>query len=198
MNISPVSPEPAIYTSTDQPARQPAAAAVTPATAQTGDTLEISDASRRLGLMSQFLDGAASDGVVTLDELRDFRDKKLAETQDILRDTLASLGFQPRGKLDFARDGSGNFTVTGGGLTDAQRDRLEEALTNDSAFQNAYAATASTSTIIAAGEAHVPFAEAYARDPQAAVRQYSWLFSGDWDFHLSYERGEASFDVSHT
>jgi hypothetical protein len=196
MNISPVSTNAVTYTSAGSTVRRSESSGAYDAPSACEESFTVSDAARLLGRLSTFLDGAGNDGVITMDELVAFRDKKLGEAQDILRDTLASLRINPRAKITLTRDGSGNFSVDGNfGAKDERA--LAEALTGNDAFQNAYAAADSTATILAAGEANAPFAEAYAQDPQEAVRQFSWLFRAEWNSSLSWQNGKAGFDVTH-
>jgi hypothetical protein len=196
MNITPLSTTAVTYTSAGSTVQRSADLANRSAPCACEETFTVSDAARLLGRLSTFLDGAGNDGVITMGELVEFRDKMLGEAQDILRDTLASLRINPRAKITLSRDGSGNFSVDGD-LGAKDEKALAEALTGNSAFQNAYAAADSTATILAAGEASAPFAEAYAQAPQEAVRQFSWLFRAEWNSSLSWQNGKVGLDVTH-
>lgn len=197
MNISPLPTGTVTYTSTGQ-TRQRGDPYATAGSAAVGeDTVTFSDSARLLGRLSTFLDGAGEDGVITMEELRTFRDTKLGQVQDMLRDTMAELGIDQRAKFTVERDGWGRFSVQGR-MAEKDKQALATALTANDTFQNAYAAADSTATILAAGEASLPFQEAYAADPQQAVRQFAWLFTASWNFSLSFENGAVDFDVTHS
>lgn len=196
MTIAPLSNTTSVYPMTTRVAEQTSSTTTRNAAPTVGDAVEISGAGKLLGrLQSLFMDGAGEDGVITLQEMQAFRDKNVNIAQDILRETTSALGLDPDATFTITRDGYGRFSVQGD-VDSAEAQALGDALTANDAFQQAYAAADSTSTILAAADAHIGFAAEYAKNPQLAVSRYSWLFGADWAFGLTYDQGDVSSQVT--
>jgi len=160
-----------------------------------GDNVSISSEAIRLNQLTSFMDGAGSDGVITLDEMRAFRDKKIELAQSILRDTLKDLNIESSGRLQIDIDPYNNEIIVTGN-TDEKNNAIAAALQENNQFRNAYCATSGTSTLLAAAEASIPFQKAYSSNPEAAVAKYSWLFDKDWDFNMFFEDGKIDYSVT--
>ena len=160
------------------------------------DQVSISDNAKKARLLSLsgFMDGAGEDGVITLEEMRAFRDKKMDEAQAIIRDTINGLNLQNCGKIKIDIDEYGSVRVTGS--SEENNNAIADALQKDDQFRNTYNACSGTSSLLAAAEAAVPFHEAYKSDPKSAVAQYSWLIGKEWDFNMFFENGEAGYSVA--
>jgi hypothetical protein len=155
----------------------------------------VSISSNSISLLENFMDGAGEDGSITLDEMREFRDKKLASVQNILRDTLNNLNIKSNGRLEIGIDQTNN-TVIVSGDTDKNNRAIAKALQKNDQFRDAWAAASGTSTLIAAAEESIQFREAYSSDPNAAVAKYSWLIGKEWDFNMYFEDGEIDYSVT--
>lgn len=161
-----------------------------------GDSVSISSGAARMDLLSNFMDGAGSDGVITLDEIRAYRDKQMESVQNIVGDTLENLNIKSSGQLQIDIDPYNNNNVVVTGSTDENNKAIAAALQEDDQFRNAFNAASGTATLVAAAEASIPFQEAYSSDPKAAVAQYSWLIGRDWDFNLYFEDGKVDYSVT--
>lgn len=159
------------------------------------DKVSISPEALRVNLLTSFMDGAGNDGVITLDEMRAFRDKKIGLVQSILGDTLNDLNIQSYGRLQIDIDHKNNTAIVSGD-TDENNSAIAEALQENDQFRTAWNTASGTSTVIAAVEASKPFRDAYSSDPKAAVAQYSWLFDKDWDFNMYFEGSEIDYSVT--
>jgi len=158
------------------------------------DKVSISPEALRANLLTGFMDGAGDDGVITLDEIRAFRDKNIKLVQGILRDTLKDLNIQSYGRLQIDVDHINN-TVIVSGDTDENNKAIAEALQANDQFRNAWNAASGTSSLIAAVDASKPFRDAYSYDPKAAVAQYSMLYDKDWNFIMCFEDGEIDYSM---
>ncbi|MGD9158391.1 MAG: hypothetical protein PVG39_08305 [Desulfobacteraceae bacterium] len=160
------------------------------------DKVTISDNAVKANLisLSGFMDGAGDDGVITLEEMRAFRDKKMDQAQSIIRDTLNDLNIKSYGKLKIDIDGNGSVIVSGS--TDENNNAIAEALQKDDQFRNTWKACSATSSSIAAAEAAIPFHDAYRADPKAAVAEYGWIIGKEWDFEMYFENGEIGYSVA--
>lgn len=143
--------------------------------------------------LSGFMDGAGDDGVITLEEIRAFRDKNMNQAQSIIRDTLNDLNIKSNENLQIDINKYGSVMVTGS--TDENNNAIAEALQENDQFQNTFNACSGASSLLAAAEAAIPFHEAYKDDPKAAVSEYSWLIGKEWDFDMSYENGQIGYSV---
>ena len=164
------------------------------------DKVSISDGAVKAGLEalsnffgSRFMDGAGEDGVITLDEIRAFRDKNMEQARNIISDTLNDLNIKNYGKLHIDVDNNGSVIVTGS--TEENNNAIAEALRIDDQFVNIWNACSADSSLIAAAEAAMPFHDAYRADPKAAVAEYGWLIGKDWDFDMYYENGQIEYSV---
>ena len=160
-----------------------------------GDSVSISSGALMANLLTDFMDGAGKDGVIILDEIRAFRDKEIALTQNILRDTLKDLNLKSVGRLQIDMDPRTNEVLVTGG-TEEQNNAIATALQQNDSFRNAWNAASGSSTFLAAAEASIPFQNAYSSDPEAAVAQYNWLFNKDWDFNMYFEDGKVDYSVT--
>lgn len=160
------------------------------------DKVSISDDAVKANLisLSGFMDGAGDDGIITLEEIQAFCDKKMEQAQDIIRDTLNGLNITNCGKLQIDIDEYGSVTVAGS--SEENNKAIAEALQKDDQFRNTFNACSATSSLLAAAEAAEPFHEAYSSDPKSAVAEYSWLIGKEWDFNMYFENGEIGYSVA--
>ncbi len=159
-----------------------------------GDSVSISSKALITGLLSNFMDGAGADGVITLDEIKAFRDKEIGITQSQLQDTLIKLKIKPSGRLKIDIDSSNEVIVSGG--SNEENSAIAAALQKDNEFINAWHAASGTSSMLAAAKASIPFQNAYRSDSKSAVAQYSWLFNRDWTFNMYFENGKIDCSVT--
>ena len=124
-----------------------------------GDSVSISSGAVMANLLTNFMDGAGKDGVISLDEIRAFCDKEIALTQNILRDTLKDLNLESVGRLQVDMDPHTNKVLVTGG-TEEQNNAIATALQENDLFRNAWNAASGSSTLVAAAEASIPFQNA--------------------------------------
>ena len=160
------------------------------------DTVTISSAGGAMSIMDSFMGGAGKDGVITLDEMRAWRDENIRIVQDLLNRTIKEEGIDVGAeKCAIARDEHGIITVNGS-LSAEDKTGLENALQNNRDFQNSYAAASQVSSLIQHIEDTEPFRKAYEKNPQTAVAMYGYLIGKKYDFDLFLENGEVSFTVA--
>jgi hypothetical protein len=160
-----------------------------------GDSVSISSEAIATNLWTNFMDGAAGDEVITLDEITAFRDKMIELAQNILRDTLNDLNIKSSERLKIDINPYNNeFIVTS--ATDEKNEAMAAVLQENDQFRNAYCAASGASTLLAAAEAAIPFRNAYNSDPKAAVAKYGWLFDKEWDFNMYFEDGRIDYSMT--
>ncbi len=155
------------------------------------DKVEISNQGKKMNkFTSSFMNGAGADGVITGAEMRAFRDEKLREATGHLNDILRNLNIDADSEFFVDYKPEGNRLEVEGNLKDSTKNKLEKTINDNNDFYTAYKAASATAQVIAAGEAHVEFAETYKQNPKAAVAEYSWLFEADWDFKANFSKGQ--------
>lgn len=157
------------------------------------DSINISSQAHITGLLTKFMDGAGADGVIDLDEIRAFRDKRIKMAQTQLHDTLNNLNIHPSGRLRIDIDPSNKVIVSGGSAE--ENSAIAVALQGNDEFINTWHAASGTSSMLAAAEASTPFQNAYRLDRKSAVDQYSWLFNKEWKFNMYFEKGIIDYSV---
>lgn len=168
--------------------------------AATMDTVEISSRAQSMAestgtsdLLSQlkrdFMDGAGNDGAITLDKILAYGKKYQEKAEQILTETLDALGFSSNEKIKISSDWGGNITVKSN-LSEADNEKLEQALNDHSDFQQDYIKATSSFSIYNAGIKQSEFTKAYEKNPNAAVALYG-LGNNPVEFVLEYLNGES-------
>jgi hypothetical protein len=160
-----------------------------------GDEVSLSSEGMRLNLLDNFMDGAGRDGVITLDEMRAFRDERLTTAQNILQDTLNELNIDSTARFEIDMDPLTNEVAVAGGA-DAHNGEIAAALQDNERFKDAWKAASAVSTLLAAAEAAIPFQNAYRSDPEAALAQYNLTAERNWDFTMYFEDGNIDYSVA--
>lgn len=142
--------------------------------------------------LDDFMDGAGKDGVITVDEIRAFSEKYSKITEDILDETLKTLGVSVNHSLTIQTDEKGMVKVNSD-LSAEDNDRLEAALNQHPDFQQAYKKASSNKALLNAVDQYLEFAQAYAKDPKAAVARYKIGDSQANAYVLQYAQGQASW-----
>ncbi len=155
------------------------------------DKASISPGGRLLSkLPSLFGDEASADGVITLDEMRDFFREKAAAFQKEVRNRLNAMGVDATQTLDLTADREGKVRVAN---DHPDKEKIEAMFADDPELSNDFRQISLTGSLIKAAEAHIEFAADYAKDPKAAVAKHWHLFSGMQDeFILRLGEGEPS------
>lgn len=139
------------------------------------DTVSLSSGGRLLSqLPPLFSSEIEADGVITLDEMREFFQEKAAALGKEVRGRLTALGISADEPLDLSVDREGKVRVAG---EHPQKDEIEALFAEDPELANDFRQVSSTGSFIKACEAHLEFAADYAQDPQAAVAKHWHLFS---------------------
>lgn len=167
------------------------ASAPASSSARKADSVSLSKGALLKASQEKFLDGAAKDGVITLEELRSFRDKKLLEAGSALTNTLTRLGIPRNATLGISVNPDNSVTVTGS-LGAADKQKLEGALAADKDFIQAYNAASGTASVITAAEASADFTGMYAQNAKEAVARYSSLFDRKWEQKMTFQNGVAA------
>ena len=141
--------------------------------------------------LDDFMDGAGKDGVITLDEIRVFGKKHFKQAQDILAKTLEQLNIPSDRSMTISTDKDGLVKVDSD-LSVQDNNRLEAALNKHPDFQQAFTKASSSQTLLDAAEKHLEFAEAYAKNAQAAVSQYGTGSSSSGEYVLEYAQEQTN------
>jgi hypothetical protein len=121
-----------------------------------------------------FSEEIEADGVVTLEEMKQFFQEKSADLESEIRTRLSVMGIDPRQALDLDVAADGSIKVAN---DHPQKAEIEAMFANDPELSNRVRQVTSTGSFIKAAERHLEFAAAYEKDPVAAVAQYAHLFS---------------------
>ena len=143
-----------------------------------------------IGTLDNFMDGAGKDGVITLDEIQAFGKKYFKQAEDILVKTLEELNIPSDGSITIRTDQEGKVKVDSD-LSARDNARLEAALNEHPDFQQAFIKASSSQSLVDAAEMHLAFAEAYAKDPRAAVARYGIGSSSPGEYVLEYKQEQA-------
>ena len=194
MRISPVSVQPSYFNYTYQ-------AEKISSSPGKNDVVTLSDEGKKMAALGSanssllidteinFMDGAGKDGVITLDEIRAFSEKKFNAAKDILAETLSQLGIPSGSSITIGTDEEGVFRVDSD-LSAQDNDRLETALNEHSDFQQAFMKSSSSFSLLDAGEKHTEFSQAYAQDPMAAVARYGIGNPSSGEYVIQYAQGQ--------
>lgn len=130
------------------------------------DRVEISDAAR----------GAASlrDSLSSLVSTFENFQAKFAAFGDELGNKFRAAGIDTSVPVDLRVDADGRIGVSG---SHPDKDKIEALFAEDPEFANRFRGISAASGLLKAAEDHVEFAAAYQQDPEAAIEQYSHLFS---------------------
>ncbi len=140
--------------------------------------------------LDDFMDGAGKDGVITLDEIRVFGEKYFKQAEDILAKTLEQLNIPSDHSMTISTDEEGVVKVDSD-LSAQDNDRLEAALNEHPDFQQAFTKASSSQTLLDEAEKYMEFAEAYAKNPKAALAQYDIGSSSSGEYVFEYAQGQA-------
>lgn len=157
-------------------------------TAETQDTLTLSEEGRKSLLMSRLFD-VEPGKPITLKDMKAFAEKKLDSFGEGFRALMRGNDIDMSEPITLAHEyGTGRVVVTN---DHPQADKIEELLAKNPDLSNQYTAATSTLALIKHGEEHSKFAQAYAKDPQAAVAQYAYLFDTRWDTCVTFAGDDA-------
>ena len=133
-------------------------------------------------------------GLISFEELADFRDRHALLAKQILRDGLRQLGVPWTYLFQIDRDQHGRLHVTGG-LPERFRNRLEQALDINEDFLHSFHAAATTTCIMESSIQSRDFYRAYEEDQAEALERFSWLIGARWDCRIDYDEGDITFSV---
>ena len=155
------------------------------------DQVSISSGGRLLSnLPPLFSEEIEADGVISLDEMRNFFQEKAADFQSEVSERLTAMGIDATQTLDLTTDSEGNVVVAN---DHPDKEKIEAMFADDPELSNDFRQISSTGSLIKACEAHVEFAADYAEDPEAAVAKHWHLFSGlQQEYVLRLGEGEPS------
>jgi hypothetical protein len=135
---------------------------------------------------------AAADGVITGEEMRAARDEAKAEYQRRFSAAIAAQAIDTSVPLKLQSDAMGRVVVVG---DHPDKARIEQLFAEDGELNNAFKKASSLAHMVAAFEEALPFHEAYDKDPQAAVAQYSYLFNTTTQLTMEHRWGPEGMEV---
>jgi hypothetical protein len=158
----------------------PAAANSSTATSQE-DVIDISQegqaaseaANPLLGRMGMLYGIDTSDGVITLDELQEAQNRIHDALSQKLGSALRKAGIDTSREIRLQVASDGSVVVVN---DHPQKAEIEKLFTDDPQLRNQYVEYTSISETISAINEGMAFQRAYAKNPQAAVEQYWYLF----------------------
>ena len=140
-----------------------------------GDQVSISQRGRLLSALPPlFSEEIEADGMITLDEIRQFLQEKSADLADELRTRLSTMGVDISEPLDLDVAADGSIVVKG---DHPQKAEIEAMFAADPELSNRVRQVSSTAGFLKAAEEYAEFAAEYDKDPEAAVAKYAHLFS---------------------
>jgi hypothetical protein len=152
-------------------------------TTETEDMLTLSGEAKK-ALELPWLFGVEPGKPITTKDMKAFANEQmdafgqgfraLMRDNDIDTSQPITLGHEP---------GTGKLIVTN---DHPDADEIEALLEKNPELCNQFTAATSTLALIRHGEEHSQFAEAYAKNPQAAVAQYSYLFDTQWNASVTF------------
>lgn len=158
--------------------------------ASTGDSASLSPQAMRLSSLFDTEPGKA----ITLDDLRAFADGRLKDFAKRFKALLEANGIDTSQPITLGHEaGSGRLIVTN---DHPDAGKIEQLLAKDPDLCNTYTAATSALGIAKHGEEHSRFTQAYEKNPQAAVAQFSYLFNSQWDARVAFLND--SFDVAYS
>lgn len=97
-------------------------------------------------------------------------------------------------RVELTANTSGGIVVKGKGDLSG----LQNALNNDEDFRNTFMRMSANTSLEKAAERHIEFTKAYEKDPEAAVKMYSYLFDGSRNDKVSLvsENGDSAIKVT--
>lgn len=154
-----------------------------------GDTVSLSDSSQ---LMARFFAGMGIDftpgKAITLDDMKAGLDKIRTSFENRANRLFLQNGIGTNPPAELTSDSEGNVCVKG---DHPQKAKIEQLFADHPDLANDFRGVSGLSSFIKAGEEHVEFAAEYARNPYAAVAQYSHLFDSLKDAPFSMVLGGA-------
>lgn len=159
-----------------------------------------------LGLQGLF-GGAAEDGRISIDEMEEMQEQSFSSVQARLISMFTKQGIDTSHEIRLQVAGDGRVIVAN---DHPQKAEIEKMINDNEDLRNDFVKMTSLTEMVGSMKESLAFQEAYAKDPYAAVAQYSYLFDssnkanvclsilGD-QFTALYERpGAATISVGGT
>lgn len=145
---------------------------------ESGDVLELSaegqaaaDAASSLSLGSLF--GAADDGSLSITDMETAQQQIQAQVESKLNRLFAEHDIDTTQEIRLQVGADGRVIVAN---DHPQRDQIEQLFADDPELRNDFVQAQSMAEFLGAAQEAIAFQQAYARDPEAAVAQFSYLF----------------------
>jgi hypothetical protein len=155
-------------------------------TSSSGDLSDILDLSPQSQQAADNLTGSPKNSLAallsslfgnnTLDGIQSAADQLLSSIQSELSKLFKDNGIDTSKEIDLQVDSNGQVIVAN---DNPQKAQIEKLFKDDPSLRNAYVQFTATSELAAAAREASAFQAAYAKDPTAAVAQYSYLFDSN-------------------
>jgi hypothetical protein len=118
-------------------------------------------------------------------------DELKQEFSDKITALLKKNGISTDEPFDLGVGTDGSVYVKG---DNPQKEEIEAIFSDDPDLSNLYRHITANEEIMAAGQNHINFSEAYAINPQRALMQYSYLFDGSTHYDVTATIGNEGID----
>jgi len=147
-------------------------------TDDTGDTVTISEEARAMNAAAAAEKDSATPSLAPLSEVMPLLtaeelNNKTEEVQSRVTALLLERNIPTNPPVDLYMDEAGAVRVKG---DSPYKKEIEQALAEDENLSNDFRLVSAQTTIQEAGKRHSAFAAAYAKDPEAAVARFAYLF----------------------
>ena len=129
--------------------------------------------------LCSFMDGAAEDGAITVDEIFTYAEKYYKKADQVLDETVNQLRIPPDVKITIDTNGEGGIKVSAD-LPEDTLKKLEQRLNEHPDFQQHYAKASSSYSFGKAAETQSEFTKAYEQNPLAAVGMFGLEYKPDF------------------
>jgi hypothetical protein len=124
-------------------------------------------------------------------------EKSLADTtsyvEDRLRSLYSKLGISSSSKMDISVGYDGSILVKG---ESPAAESLAQKINADDELSNSIRKMSADASLLEAAKEHEEFAAAYAKNPQAALERYGYLFDDDRSHHVSFSMQDGKLSTT--
>lgn len=114
-----------------------------------------------------------------------------AEVEKMLRSIYRKLGVSSDTEMKISIGSDGKIIVRG---DNQKAEEVAEAINNDPELKNTIKRMSANTSLLEAIKKHLEFAKAYEADPEAAIKEFAYLFENDRKSHVSFTMSNGSIN----